>query len=122
MLKRFTYSAPSKARQARPSGTAASTHPVLPTLPQAAQRQEIRQSKRELEQLLGRPITSFAYPYGHYAPETATLVREAGFSSACSVEAGLVKRDSDPLRLPRVGVEDWDGDQLARVLADWFER
>ncbi|MGB7043842.1 MAG: polysaccharide deacetylase family protein [Methylocella sp.] len=49
------------------------THTALPALPEASQREEIRQCKPELEQLLGRPVTSFAYPYGQYAAETAAL-------------------------------------------------
>ncbi|MGB6325500.1 MAG: polysaccharide deacetylase family protein, partial [Methylocella sp.] len=35
------------------------THPALPALPEASQREEIRQCKPEQEQLLGRPVTSF---------------------------------------------------------------
>ncbi len=98
------------------------THPVLPALPEAWQREEIRQSKVELEQLLARPVTSFAYPYGQYAAETSALVRAEGYSSACSGQAGLLSRQADLFLLPRVKVEDWDGEGLASVLSDWFRR
>jgi peptidoglycan/xylan/chitin deacetylase (PgdA/CDA1 family) len=96
------------------------THPALPALPEASQREEIRQCKLELEQLLGRPVTSFAYPYGQYTAETAALVREEGFSSACSTQAGFVNQQTDLFCLPRMRVEDWDGERLARMLSDWF--
>lgn len=96
------------------------THPALPALPEASQREEIRQCKLELEQLLGRPVTSFAYPYGQYAAKTAALVREEGFSSSCSTQAGFVNRQTDLFCLPRIRVEDWDGEGLARMLSDWF--
>jgi len=82
----------------------------------------IRQSKRTLEQWLGRPVRSFAYPYGHYAAATSALVRKEGFSSACSGQAGLVSQQSDLFWLPRIKVEDWDGERLAMVLAEWFTR
>jgi hypothetical protein len=67
-------------------------------------------------------VTSFAYPYGHHAAETAALLREEGFSSACSVHSGLLNRRSDLFWLPRIKVEDWDGEKLDRVLSDWFKR
>src|SRR5262245_3169820 len=98
------------------------THPPLPELPVAAQREEIRQSKHELEQLLGHPVTSFAYAYGHQAAETAALLHAEGFASACSVQAGLLSRQSDLFSLPRIKVEDWEGEKLDRVLSDWFKR
>ena len=49
------------------------THPVLARLPLPEQEAEIRQSKACLEKILGRPVTSFAYPYGwrsDYTPAT----------------------------------------------------
>jgi peptidoglycan/xylan/chitin deacetylase (PgdA/CDA1 family) len=101
------------------------THAVLSALPVAAQRDEIRTSKARLEAILGRPVASFAYPYGRrcdYTPETVALVREAGFSSACSNFAGVVARDTDRLQLPRMKVRDWDGETFSRHLAAWFDR
>ena len=96
------------------------THPSLPGLNEESQRRELRQSKLELEGLVGRRVTSFAYPYGQYAPETANLARQEGFSSACSTQAGAVKETSDLFALPRVKVGDWDGERLARTLAEWL--
>jgi peptidoglycan/xylan/chitin deacetylase (PgdA/CDA1 family) len=40
------------------------THPALSALPVASQREEIQRSKARLEDILGQPVTSFAYPYG----------------------------------------------------------
>jgi peptidoglycan/xylan/chitin deacetylase (PgdA/CDA1 family) len=90
------------------------THAVLPHLAPAAQSEEIRGSKEHLEKLLNLPVTGFAYPFGDYSRETAGLVRAAGFAFACTTEAGGISRDSDRFRLPRLGVEDWDGSQLLR--------
>ena len=98
-------------------------HPALSALSPASQRDEILESKARLEEILGCPVTSFAYPYGwwsDYTPETVSIVREAGFACACSNFRGLVERSTDPFQLPRVQVRDWDGDKLARRLARWF--
>jgi peptidoglycan/xylan/chitin deacetylase (PgdA/CDA1 family) len=99
------------------------THPALSTLPPASQRDEILGSKAHLEEVLGRPVTSFAYPYGqpsHYTDETVSLVREAGFACACSVMADAVVRSTDLFQLPRVYVDDCTGDEFARQLTRWF--
>jgi peptidoglycan/xylan/chitin deacetylase (PgdA/CDA1 family) len=101
-------------------GAHTATHPVLPVLSEASQQEEIRQSKLQLERLLDCTVTSFAYPYGQYAAATVALVRQEGFSSACSTQADLLSQQSDLFRLPRVRVENWDGERFGRMLSDWF--
>lgn len=99
------------------------THPVLSALPKARQRDEITRSKSRLEQILGGPVTSFAYPYGtrsDYTAETVVAVREAGFNRACSNFRGVVWPAQDRWQLPRCLVRDWDGEEFARRLRDWF--
>ncbi|BAZ09727.1 polysaccharide deacetylase [Calothrix sp. NIES-4071] len=93
------------------------THPFLATLPSQAQQEEITSSKTLLEEILERRITSFAYPHGNFGSETKTIVQEAGFSCACSTTTGNVRKNSDRYALPRVVVEDWDGDEFARRLS-----
>jgi peptidoglycan/xylan/chitin deacetylase (PgdA/CDA1 family) len=99
------------------------THPVLSAIPLASQRQEICDSKARLEETMGRPVTSFAYPFGgrsHYTEATVAAVREAGFQSACSNFAGVIRPATDPFQLPRFLVRDWDGEQFERQLANWL--
>ena len=92
------------------------THAALSTLTPIAQRAEIMQSKVQLEALVGRPVVSFAYPFGDQGVDTAALVREAGFRSSCTTEASAVRARTDPFQLPRMAVGDWDADTLARTL------
>lgn len=101
-------------------GSHAVSHPLLSTLSTACQREEIQQSKARLEDIVGYPITSFAYPHGDYTAETVSLVRAAGFASACSTVAEPVRRRADYFQLPRFVVEDWDGEEFARRLEQWF--
>lgn len=91
------------------------THPALSSLPIDAQRREIVDSKAQLEHLLGRTLTSFAYPFGNQGPDTAALVREAGFRAACTTEAAAVRAGNDPLQLPRLTVGDWDAATLSAL-------
>ncbi len=99
------------------------THPVLSALPAAEQKEEISRSKAHLEEILNGPVISFAYPYGarsHYTAETIAAVREAGYQCACSNFGGTVLHGADLWQLPRFLVRDWDGDEFARRLRNWF--
>jgi peptidoglycan/xylan/chitin deacetylase (PgdA/CDA1 family) len=99
------------------------THPSLASLPAAAQRREIEQSRADLVALLAKPIDAFAYPFGapvNYTSETVDLVRQGGFVAACTTEAAPVTPASDRWRLPRFQVEDWNAETFTRRLAAWM--
>ncbi|BAY49656.1 polysaccharide deacetylase [Scytonema sp. HK-05] len=103
------------------------THPFLSFLPVDRQKQEIQESKTRLEEIIGQPVVSFAYPHGNYSEETTALVREAGFTNACTTYPRTVRRwgwarnsaGSDRLKLPRVVVKDSDGEEFAKQLSEW---
>jgi peptidoglycan/xylan/chitin deacetylase (PgdA/CDA1 family) len=95
------------------------THPVLSVADPLTQRSEVAGSKSALERILGKPISSFAYPYGgrqHYTSETVEIVRSLGFSRACSNFPGPVWRRTDIFQLPRMLIRNWDGDEFRRRL------
>jgi peptidoglycan/xylan/chitin deacetylase (PgdA/CDA1 family) len=95
------------------------THPCLARLSPAEQRSEMEASRCVLEDLLGRPVRSFAYPYGgreDIGAETPRIAKEAGFDLACTNFRGFVSRVSDPFRLPRLVVRDWDGPTFERKI------
>lgn len=98
-------------------------HPALSTLSPPDQITEIIESKRELESILNRPVTSFAYPYGtkdDYTRESVDAVRQAGFTCACSNYTGVVQPRTDLFELPRFVVRDWDGNEFEQRLRGWF--
>lgn len=99
------------------------THPSLGALSPDEQWAEIVGGKEALEGLLGKPICSFAYPYGKvhdFSPTTKMLVREAGFRLACTNMGGVVDRSGDLYALPRRYVHCWGGDELERRLVNWL--
>lgn len=85
------------------------SHPHLDHLDDAAAFAEIGAGREETETLLGEPILTFCYPYGHFNRRTPALVRRAGYLGACTVRSGLAQADSDPFLLPRVKVAYSDG-------------
>jgi len=97
------------------------SHAALCDHPVRIQRAEIRQSRARLEEILGREVASFAYPYGAHSDETVDIVRDCGFACACTTEPDRVVRGADQFQLPRLQVEDWDGEEFARRLKAWFD-
>jgi peptidoglycan/xylan/chitin deacetylase (PgdA/CDA1 family) len=95
------------------------THPLLPAHPPVDQLWEITTNKSALEDIVGAPVTSFAYPYGTHSDETVALARRAGFGIACTTDPTPVAREGSPLRVPRVAVLDWGGEELSRALDRW---
>lgn len=78
------------------------SHPQLDTLPRSVARDEIVRCKQLLEDRLGQPILSFAYPYGYHNSTTKQLVRDAGYTSACAVRYEMCARAADPFALSRL--------------------
>jgi peptidoglycan/xylan/chitin deacetylase (PgdA/CDA1 family) len=101
------------------------THPRLSAHRPARQREEIVRSKARAEELGGKPVRHFAYPFGglrDYSGRTAALVAEAGYASACATWEGTATSATDPWQMPRVQVPDVDGEAFSELLATWFER
>ena len=96
------------------------THPSLNVISIAQQIEEISGSKTELENIIGRPVSSFSYPHGEYSVDTKELVQRAGFQCASTTKFKCVMRGADPFQLPRFQVDDWNGDEFLRRLARWY--
>lgn len=58
------------------------THPRLTELQAERVREELAQSRKLLEKIIGSRVSSFCYPQGFYNREIMQLVREAGYSAA----------------------------------------
>ena len=99
------------------------THALLASLDEEAQRDEIAGARRDLEALLPGPVTSFAYPHGDersFDATTCALVREAGYTRACTTIAARVRRRTDRYRIPRFQVQDWNGHDFATTVESWL--
>lgn len=97
------------------------THPSLPRLDREGQRNEIRNSRAQLESILGSPVTSFSYPHGRAGDEAIEEVQAAGFQCACSSVVDLARPASPLYRLPRVQANAESADAFQQRLRFWFE-
>lgn len=86
---------------------------------------ELKGSREELEEILGRPVTSFAYPNGQqgvFSAATRELVKAAGFDCAVTTMWGALTPAADTLELPRIEVRQDDGvDVLAQKLSGRYD-
>jgi peptidoglycan/xylan/chitin deacetylase (PgdA/CDA1 family) len=93
------------------------THLSLPAHQADTQAAEIKASKTACEDLAGREVISFSYPYGHLSEETTMLVREAGFVAGCTTRSALMDKSTARLQIPRLQAMDWTGDEFAQRLS-----
>lgn len=80
------------------------THGFLTRYSPADVARELSEPKMILEEQLGASITSFAYPQGDYNPGIATAARQAGYTTAVTVDQGRASLGADPFQLPRLHV------------------
>jgi peptidoglycan/xylan/chitin deacetylase (PgdA/CDA1 family) len=84
------------------------THPHLPALESSRIEEEVRGSRCDLEDLTGREVAHFCYPYGEFDERVLGAVRDAGFATATTVRRARARGGDDPYRLPRVQVREQD--------------
>ena len=97
------------------------SHPALDTLPPPCQRAEILGNRAFLEELTGRPVDTFAYPHGRHSDESLRVLREAGFSAACTTRVAAAHPGCDPLLLPRLAVKNWTATEFVARLTEVLE-
>jgi glycosyltransferase involved in cell wall biosynthesis/peptidoglycan/xylan/chitin deacetylase (PgdA/CDA1 family) len=94
------------------------SHSSLPVLDPDTRHQELAGAKSELEDLIGRPISHLAYPYGHQDDPTVADAVAVGFASAVTTEGRRLRRGDQTMQLPRLTINDVDGAAFSRRL-EW---
>ena len=86
------------------------THPILARLPDADALHEIKGGKADIESIIGKGISLFAYPNGKpgkdYLARHVDMVRSAGFQMAVSTAPGVARPGCDLFQVPRF--TPWD--------------
>ena len=75
-------------------------HAVLTEVPEADARRELKDSRMELEDILGKPVPAFCFPKGRFNSNTCSLAREAGYKLARTTVGFRTDRNFDPARMP----------------------
>ncbi len=78
------------------------THTSLTRLPIEKAREEIVQSKKEIEKRLGMPCTLFAYPNGEFDAKIIECLEEEGFTGAVTTIPRTITKQINPFMLNRI--------------------
>ncbi len=100
------------------------SHSMLSALAPDDQRHEVGGGRARLQEIVGRPVSSFAYPFGDWGEfdrASVAAVREAGYVRACTTRFGLFYPTMSRFRIPRFPVLDWDEHEFARVVKRWLK-
>jgi peptidoglycan/xylan/chitin deacetylase (PgdA/CDA1 family) len=95
-------------------------HPILNKCDDDECRDEIVESKREVEALTKRPCEHFAFPNGNYDDRAIRILKEAGYRSARTADLGWNDQTTDIFRLRSILIADdaslsWLDAQLSHV-------
>ncbi|MFH1423744.1 MAG: polysaccharide deacetylase family protein [Candidatus Nealsonbacteria bacterium] len=85
------------------------THRELTGVSLEEAKKEILDSKKIIEEGLGKKCHFFAYPRGKYNEEVVKILKENGFSAAVTVNPCRVKKSNDLLKLPRQSIDSATG-------------
>jgi peptidoglycan/xylan/chitin deacetylase (PgdA/CDA1 family) len=77
------------------------SHVRLAKIPLEKARAEIFDSRKILEDIAGREVRHFCYPYGNWNQAVRDLVEEAGYETATIAQPGINAPDADPFTLRR---------------------
>jgi peptidoglycan/xylan/chitin deacetylase (PgdA/CDA1 family) len=86
------------------------THSSLLSMTENEAKNEIIQSKQQLEEILGESVISLSYPHGEFTKSHVELARVAGYKRAFSIEPTLMRLTSDEFVVGRLSADsdDWD--------------
>jgi len=97
-------------------------HVRLKGMPAEEQLRTIASSREQLEEISGRQVLHFAYPYGgtdEFDDVSVEAARSAGFRTACTTIPGNAEAMADPFRIPRRIVMNWSRNRFRASLLRW---
>jgi peptidoglycan/xylan/chitin deacetylase (PgdA/CDA1 family) len=86
-------------------GSHSLSHPFMHALSLAEVRHEFAESKRRLEEGLGRAVTLASWPRGNTVAGIGAVLAELGYDAFCTSEPGVVFATTDRFALPRIAVK-----------------
>jgi peptidoglycan/xylan/chitin deacetylase (PgdA/CDA1 family) len=86
-------------------GSHSLTHPFMHELSLDEIRREFGESKRRLEDGIGRSVTLASLPRGSTVAGIGTVLAELGYEAFCTSEPGVVDSGTDRFAIPRIAVK-----------------
>lgn len=105
-------------------GAHGNTHTPLDALDDKALAAELSDSRKFLEDAVGKPVTTLSYPHGRVDQRVRDAAEKAGYTEGGCSRYGVNAPERDPLLLCRTEITAWDsvGDLDLKVEGhwDWF--
>lgn len=93
-------------------------HLALTGLPENAVKNEIEQSKIQIESIIGESVTTFAYPYGFFDINTVQIAKKEGFRTALSTIPGSEIGNYNRFYVNRIRPGWTMGEKLLRLISE----
>jgi peptidoglycan/xylan/chitin deacetylase (PgdA/CDA1 family) len=87
-------------------GSHSVTHAFMSDVDQTRLRSELGDSKRQLEDLIGRAVTHFSCPGGRWNGSVEAVARELGYETVATSRVGANSSASNPYALARCAMQD----------------
>ncbi len=84
------------------------THPMLPQLPEREARAELSKSRTMLEEITGREVTLFSFPYGSFNEHLIACCQDEGYERVFTTVPRLAFSEQGEFVVGRVGVDPGD--------------
>jgi len=95
-------------------GSHGMNHKPLAELPPGELKRELLESRRWLEDQLGREVLAVSYPHGSASRGVREAAAEAGYALGLCSRTGVNGQDRDPLMLCRTEITSGDGSRSFR--------
>jgi peptidoglycan/xylan/chitin deacetylase (PgdA/CDA1 family) len=82
------------------------SHPSCNNVSEPELLRELEQSRRIVEERLGRPCPYLCWPYGLCSDTAIAISRKAGYKALFTIEHGVVKAGSDLFAIKRILIKD----------------
>jgi peptidoglycan/xylan/chitin deacetylase (PgdA/CDA1 family) len=102
------------------------THPNLYLSSSAVLQEEVKASKEDIEDNIGEPVRSFAYPYAfpehdkRFCQHFTKLLAQFGYENGVSTSIGRARVRDDRFRLPRLPINSHDDLALFAAKLDGY--
>jgi peptidoglycan/xylan/chitin deacetylase (PgdA/CDA1 family) len=83
-------------------------HRYLPLVPPESLQAELGDSKRVIEEQIGRPVHFLSYPVGGFTSDVQTVARRCGYLAACTTNRAADPSRLDHFALRRIKMTDRD--------------
>jgi len=99
-------------------GSHSYSHRDLTTLSEEECERDLRASREMLEDVLGRPVSFLAYPFGRRDEKVQRAADRAGYTHGFAMSRGTGR--VSPLNIPRMGIYAGNGIPTLWAKASWY--